>query len=297
MRLLTAIVCLIFLAFPVHATPADSGIQGEWKIRHYRIVIRKSDDQTGGPTSTLTVFHGGKQIYTMSNGALWLNPQSFFTDASDSKEPLKVGADVLKLGQPSLVIQGYSRGAHCCFDVTMLYLGDHFRAMPTIPLFDAEAVHFHPARGHRALAMSTYDFSFGYWRAPFAFSSAAPVTFSFDPSAHHYVPDGELMRAPLPADLDARIAAARDSQSRQQAEGPPFAPQQLTQPILDLIYSGHLKDAENFLKAAWVGASAGRDDYWSDLTTCQLRLSPFWPTVAKMNGLTPQKPVGKCPRT
>lgn len=296
MRLLAAIFCLICLASLSRAEPAGDGIEGEWKIRHYRIVIQKSEDQQSGPTSTLTIFHGRKEIYKISNGALWLNPESFFTDSADSKEPYKVGADVLKLGEPSLVVQGYSRGTHCCFDVTMIFLGDHFRAMPTIPLFDAEAVSFHPAKGHRPLAMSTHDASFGYWRAPFALSSAAPVTFSFDPVVHHYVPDSELMRAPLPEDLDAKVAVAKAAQAKPQADGQAYTPRELTQPILDLIYTGHLKEAQNFLKDAWVGPDAARDDYWSDLTTCQLRLSPFWPTVAKLNGLEPAKPVGKCPR-
>jgi hypothetical protein len=296
MRLLAAVFCLMCLASLSYAATAGDGVEGEWKIRHYRVVVQKSGDPQGGPTSTLTVFHDRKQLYKISNGALWLNPKSFFTESGDSKEPYGVGADVLKLGEPSLVIQGYSRGAHCCFDVTILFLGDHFRAMPTIPLFDAEAVHFRPAKGHKALAMSTEDFTFGYWRASFAESSAAPVTLSFDPKVHHYVPDAELMRAPLPSDLDARITAAKEAQSQAQTKGPGYTPRALTQPILDLAYTGHLNDAQSFLKLAWVGTDAARDDYWSDLTTCQLRLSPFWPTVAKMNGLQPAKPVGKCPR-
>ena len=296
MRLLAAVLYLMCLASLSHAATVGDGVEGEWKIRHYHIVIQKSEDPQGGPTSTLTVFHDRKQLYKISNGALWLNPRSFLTESEDSNEPYEVGADVLKLGEPSLVIQGYSRGAHCCFDVTILYLGDHFRAMPTIPLFDAEAVRFHAAKGHKALAMSTHDFSFGYWRAPFASSSAAPVTFSFNPAAHHYIPDGDLMRAPLPDDLEAKAAAAKAAQTKLQADGQAYAPRELTQPILDLIYTGHLKDAQSFLNQAWVGTDAARDDYWSDLTTCQLRLSPFWPTVAEMNGLQPAKPVGKCPR-
>jgi hypothetical protein len=295
-------LCVFGLGIVGTEACAAPSTEGDWRVGSYRVTIRSADDK-GAFSATLKIRDGGRLIYKLTNAMLRLNPPEFFRADLSAKEayaaqPYKVGSDILKLGGPTLVVQGYSLGAHCCFDVTILYLGDHFRAMPTIPLFDAEVVRFHAADGHKALAMTTQDFTFGYWRAPFVFSSAAPVTLSFDPKQHRYVPDANLMRAPLPkqSELDALAAAARDAQAKLQAEGQAYVPREVTQPILDLIYAGHLRKAQDFLVAIWAGSAEARDDYWSDLTSCQLRLSPFWPTVARINGLRPEKPVGKCPR-
>jgi hypothetical protein len=146
--------------------------------------------------------------------------------------------------------------------------------------------------------MSTRDTTYSYWRAQFSDSSAAPVVLGFSSRSHRYVGNPDLMRAPLPAQaaMESWRAAARAAQEKLKAEGQAFVPREVTQPVLDLIYTGHIKDARAFLSDVWNGPAEAREDYWSDLTTCQMRLSQFWPAVAALNGLQPAKPVGKCPR-
>jgi hypothetical protein len=304
MRLLMAILCGLGL-FAASPAIARATLQNDWHIRNYRVTLRVGRDAGGAPSATLKVLERGRVVYTMANAELRLNPPGFFLPAAGgggsdagSGPPYRVGDDLLGLGGPTLVVQGFSRGAHCCYDVTILYLGDHFRAMPTIPLFDVETVKFRPGPGHGPLAMTTYDSSFAYWRGPFALASAPPVVFGFDRREHRYAPSASLMVAPLPASsgMEAAKTAARAAQAQSGATTQPFAPRELTKPILDMIYTGHLKEARDFLVAAWAGGADEREDYWSDLTGCQLRLSPFWPTVAQLNGLSAEKPVGRCPR-
>jgi len=298
MRLLVIVLCMTGLSPASRGQPRTYGDEGQWKITSYSVVIRKSQDAD----ATLTVTQGGKTLYRMSNAALWLNPVSFFKTMAagasydEQKKPHGIGQDVLKLGRPTLVVQGFSGGAHCCFDVTILYLGDHFRAMPAIPLFDAESVKFLPAKGREELVMSTADFTFAYWEAPFSDSSAAPVELGFSTRVHHYLAEPDLMRAPLPsqAEMDAKRVAARAAQAELQSEGMDWVPRAVTQPILDLIYTGHLKEALGFLDDVWSRSPEARNRYWSHLTTCQLRLSQFWPVVAKLNGLKPEKPADNC---
>jgi hypothetical protein len=295
------ILFLIILSFAPGAWADGIGLAGKWKIGIYQVTVDNSEDTDGAPTATLKVSRGGKSIYTIKNAVLWLNPVGFFTDPGRlgydaSMEPVGIGTDILRLGEPTLVVWGFSLGAHCCSDLTILSFGKQFHAMPTIHLYDSEYVDFRPAPGHTALVMSACDWIFAYWRAPFAFSSTAPVTLAYDPTADRYLADPDLMRTPLPSDsqLAAEAASANVAYQKSRDDKQAWVPRAVTEPILKLIYGGHLKEARTFLIDAWAGTPEDRDDYWRDLTECQLRLSQFWPAVAKLNGLAAEKPAGNC---
>jgi hypothetical protein len=64
--------------------------------------------------------------------------------------------------------------------------------------------------------------------------------------------------------------------------------------MLDLIYTGHLAEAHAFLVDSWADSVAKRDAYWSSLTRCKLRESPYWPAVAKLNELPAAPPAAEC---
>jgi hypothetical protein len=291
-------------AVAISSALADGvGLEGTWRIGNYQVAIKNSEDKNTAPKATLTVTQDGRTIYSMQNAALWLNPAGFFEHPGkmtyeDSLKPSRIGADVLKLGAPTVVVWGFSMGAHCCSDLTILTFAPAFRAMPTLHLLDSENVDFRAVSGHTALAISASDWTFAYWRAPFAFSPAAPVMLSYDAKAGRYEADPDLMRTPAPSlgKLNDDAAAAKTAFLKSRDDGNEFAPFDVTWSVLRLIYGGHIDAARHFLETAWVGSPKERDDYWRDLTTCQMRLSPFWPAVAKVNGLQPDKPAGNCPR-
>jgi hypothetical protein len=175
MKFRLAILLLIVIGLTPDASGGGIGLEGSWTIGNYEVTIKNTEDKNGLSTATLNVNLGGTSIYTIKNTALWLNPAGFFADPGkmsyeSSMKPVRIGADILGLGKPTLVVWGFSLGAHCCSDLTILSLGDRFRAMPTIHLYDSEYVHFRPAPGHSALVISARDWTFAYWRAPFAFS-------------------------------------------------------------------------------------------------------------------------------
>jgi hypothetical protein len=276
------------------------GLEGTWQVGAYRLAIKNTAPPKDFSTSVLTVEQGGRTIYTLRNAVFWLNPAGFFPRSGemsyeDGLKPYRIGADVLALGAPSVVVWGFSLGAHCCFDLTILTFGPTFRALPTLHLYDEESVDFRPAPGRTALVLSAIDFTMAYWRAPFSDSSAAPVTLSYNEATGRYEADPELMRTPPvnPAKLKDDATAAKAAFQKAHMDGNDV-PSDVTQPILDLIYGGHLDDARHFLEAAWVRSPEARDDYWRELTECELRRSQFWPAVARLNGLPPKKPVGKC---
>lgn len=298
----TCLGLLIVALGLIAAAPADADA-GQWTIGKYTIAIRATE--LGGIShSELTVSDGRKPVYRRRDAELWINPRGFFEDLGpdaayeEQQRPYRVGEDVLGLGAPSLIVQSFSGGAHCCFTLTVLLLGDQFRALPKIELQDAEFVRVKKVPGRDALVLATSDDTFAYWRAPFALSSAGSVTLSFDAAAGRYVADADLMRAPLPppAKLEELRAKAHDAQQKEIAENSGIVPPDLTQPLLDLIYTGHLAEARAFVDGAWAGSAGDRDDYWRELTRCQLRRSPYWPTLARMNGLAPDKAPAHCPR-
>jgi hypothetical protein len=285
--------------FGVHAD--GIGLEGSWQIGAYRLAVKNvAPPKDYFEKSVLTVEQNGKTIYTQKNAVFWLNPAGFFEHSGEmsyeeSLKPNRIGADVLRLGAPTVVVWGFSLGAHCCFDLTILTFGPTFRAMPTLHLYDEESVDFRAAPARTALVMSASDLTFAYWRAPFADSSAPSVTLSYSEAAGRYKADPELMRTPPPnpAKLkdDETVAKATFQNSQ---DGTHDVPREVTQPVLDLVYGGHLDDARHFLEAAWVGSADAREDYWRELTECELRRSQFWPAVAKMNGLPPEKPARRC---
>ena len=295
------VLAVLASAVMVSSALADSiGLEGTWQIGAYRLSIKNTAPPDEFEKSVLTVEQNGRTIYTLKNGVFWLNPAGFFEHSGEMSydeglKPYRIGEDVLGLDAPSVAVWGFSLGAHCCSDLTILTFGPKFRALPTLHFYDEESVDFRSAPGRTSLVMSASDFTFAYWRAPFALSSTAPVILSYNDATGRYEADPELMRTPSPDPKklkeDATAAKVIFQNSQDDTSD---VPRDVTEPVLGLIYGGHLEDARHFLEAAWVGSPEARDDYWRELTECELRRSQFWPAVAKLNGLPPAKPVGKC---
>lgn len=299
----TRLASLVLALRLIAAASAAAADEDRWTIGKYTVAV-ETVGKAASRVSRLTISDGKRLVYRLRDANLWVNPRGFFEEADadapdeDAQRPYRVGSDVLGLGAPTLAVQGFSGGAHCCFSLTVLILGEEVRALPTIHLQDVEYVHVKKVPGRHSLVVSTSDDTFAYWRAPFASSSAGAIVLSFDAGAGRYVADAALMRAPLPspAALEELRAKARDAHRNAIAEGSGIVPPDLTQPILDLIYAGHLAEARAFLDGAWAGSAEDREDYWRDLTQCQLRRSPYWPTLAQMNGLPPDTAPARCPR-
>jgi hypothetical protein len=282
---------------------AEPGLT-EWNIPPYRIVL-KTDLDEAGPSDELTVYSDGAQIYRRADAfvrsELTLGQE---TIADDMHKPISghddervPGNDVLGLGYPNLVFADYTGGMHCCFKAIVLMLGRPFRVQE-IDLYDPGG-NFHPAEGRKSLVLEGTDATFKEWRASPAESPFPTIMLSFDRAAGLYLPDAELMRAPLPApdelayQQDRALARHRQDLADGWADEEPGA---LTGPMLELIYTGHLKEAHTFLAGAWAGGAEAREAYWSLVTRCKLRTSPYWPAVAKINGLAADPPAADCPR-
>ncbi|HMA52581.1 MAG TPA: hypothetical protein VKP60_22625 [Magnetospirillaceae bacterium] len=282
---------------------AESGIT-QWSVPPY-IVTLKTNLDDARPADQLTVLADGKQIYRLEDAVirseLTFGGESVADDlekqiAGHDPETIP-GHDVLGLGIPNLVFAAFSGGMHCCFKAVILMLDQPFRTQ-TIDLYDAGG-DFHPVDQRKSLILEATDAHFKEWRSSPADSPFPTVMLSFDRAAGRYVADAELMRGPLPdpESLARRKDLAREAHKAMLVAGfTDYEPGELTSPMLDLIYSGHIAEARAFLAESWADSVAKRDAYWSLLTRCKLRGSDYWPAVAKINGLAADPPAAECGR-
>ncbi|MEN6368508.1 MAG: hypothetical protein ABFD77_02285 [Thermotogota bacterium] len=99
------------------------------------------------------------------------------------------GTDINGNGTPDAIINLYSGGAHCCFDVAVYDLGPTLRRInfSTPPGGNSSGV-FEDLNGDAILEYRTADDSFAYAYCCFAASPAVSVVLRFDPIAFAYVP-------------------------------------------------------------------------------------------------------------
>ena len=297
-----AFIVAAFAALSASAQESDESGSAEWDVPPYRIVLKTTLD--AGHLDELTVYSTEVPIYHLSDdfvrSELTIGQETIADDRGkpvSGHDPEKVpGTDVLGIGRPNLVFADYSGGMHCCFKAIILMLDKPFRVQE-IDLHDPGG-NFHPVEGRTSLVLEATDATFKEWRSSFADSPFPPVMLSYDPVAGRYVADPDLMRAPLPApeELARQKGVAREAHGATLADGPTdYEPGFLTSPMLDLIYTGHMTEAHAFLVDSWADSVAKRDAYWSLLTRCKLRESPYWPAVAKLNGLPATPPAADCP--
>jgi len=285
----------VFAAIGTHAE------ETAWTVPPYTVTLKTSLDDTG---DELTVLADGVPIYHLADSFI-RSELTFGQETIDDDRGKPVSGhepeddpshDVLGLGSPNLVFAEYSGGMHCCFKAIILRLDQPFRPQ-IIDLYDAGG-NFHPVEGQNALVLEATDATFKGWRSSLVDSPFPTVILSFDRAAGRYVADAELMRSTLPApdELARQKDLAREAhRAMLAAEGfANYEPGYLTSPLLDLIYTGHMPEAHAFLVDAWADSVAKRDAYWSLLTRCKLRESPYWPAVAKLNGVRADPPAADC---
>jgi hypothetical protein len=155
------------------------------------------------------------------------------------------GTDINGNGTPDVIINLYSGGAHCCFDVAVYDLGPSLRRVnvPPPPGGNSGGV-FEDLDGDGILEYRTADDSFAYAYCCFAASPAVPVILRFDPRTFAYVP----ATFAFPAILDD--AMGRDlGLAEQGATGSVLGEWDETSKcsvlplVLDYLYAGRIAEA------------------------------------------------------
>jgi hypothetical protein len=282
----------ILLVLAGGAAAADEAYYGTWRIGPYQVVLDRFASDS--PTDRLRILRDGRVVFARRDVSLMVSPGHLFV-RHGGNAPSRVGDDILGVGHSVLAIESFSGGAHCCFAVTLVVLGRQVQALPAIDGADF-GVSFMRLPGERALGAHVWDAAFDYYRIYFAASQPPEVTLRFDRQAMRYEAAPDLMRqpAPSPAALDKAIAASRADWPDNPEETDWVSPT-LLRTLTGLIYTGHLDLAHSVTQRAWLPGHGDAEDFWRDLTECQLRRSAYWPAVATLNGIAALKPAPSCP--
>jgi hypothetical protein len=259
--------------------PAAAAIEGE-RVPHDIVdgdyTLRFLEDPEIAFIDTLQVLKGDALVYE----GLFEAFLSMVEEPPGSELgvlPLGLDVDATGDGKPDFVLQSYSGGAHCCYYTLVL---EREPELAVLAEFDGAntPVILENLDADPALEVRLLDWTFAYWKTSYAESPAPEVILDLQEGA--YVGSTELMRRPPPnkATLDAEIRAMRANVLQQRKPIP-----QLWGRMLDYIYSGNAETAFKLLDGAWPEALSGKASFVLQFGA-QLSFSPYWDTIAEMNG-------------
>ena len=242
----------------------------------YTIRFFRDKDCAAEPDSRIAGFEilkSDKRVYIQTGYSFALGYPLEQDQPPDSMK-LKVGDDITGAGIPDLLVSEWSGGAHCCYTFHIFELGDTFRKIQSIPVFDADESAFVKRPGVKSLVLDTADYSaFAYFPAGFAGSPAGRVLLSFQEGRFRL--DPVLMKAAAPTRGETEKCATLFRKSREWKHGQPLG---VWYYATDLIYTGHQAEALEFLKKSWGGSAADREKYLGEYQR-RLTKSIYYPQL------------------
>src|SRR5579859_4434931 len=109
------------------------------RFKDYEIRLYYQADCNNEPEShiaAVAISKAGKRVYVQTGYSFALGYPLDQDQPPDSVRPA-VGMDFTGLG-PGLLVSEWSGGAHCCYTFHIFQLGESFKALPAIPLLDAD---------------------------------------------------------------------------------------------------------------------------------------------------------------
>lgn len=197
-----------------------------------------------------------------------------FLGGSDGRGKHSAGlmTDVTGDGNPDVVVETYSGGAHCCSTTRIISMGPSPRELAVIET-QSEGLRFESGDEPGRMVLITADPTFEYWMTAYVSSARPGLVLRFD--GEKLGPDGARMSRPAPA--AAVLADAKAQVSARSAPGMGPDPV-LWVTMLDLMYSGHEAEAWLFFEDAWPASLTGKDEFRRAFES-QLAKSPWWPRV------------------
>jgi hypothetical protein len=277
-RFLAACAFMSALVLPLASAFPDEAPARHWSFGGYELTLERTTGGQPFEEDLLTLRRAGRLLHAD------VAAQISFVVPGDAM----AGAPrlVAVTGKPAqdIVLQSFAGGAHCCFTIEILTLGETFEVSPPFETQDAGAALVElPGSGLYGLKSS--DESFNYRFGSFVDSPHPEIILRYDRDDGFRLDTG-LMRQPKMTAEALRAAALKvrdDKDSWQLPEG--FLPGSYQAPILRLIYGGDMEGARRFATEAWPPGKAGLKQFLADLFDCALPESPWWPAVASLNGV------------
>jgi hypothetical protein len=231
----------------------------------------------GDRTGIVGVLEGGRVVYAAQTVG----------SAPTLLYDLTLGLDADQDGAPDTAIGVYSGGMHCCYTYQVVNFGTTFRMGAVL---DGGSGGIELENAGPPAVFRGHDGVLEYWHASFAESVVPDVYFTLD---HDRVALADAwMRQPPPTRAQHEEDAARLQEALASSENwlrnpvddePPFAPRELIERLVSLIYGGNGNDSLAMLRASWVVDPSRREAVALELLV-RLSTSGYWDGVRLLNG-------------
>jgi len=286
MRLPLSIAFAALMALAGEAV-AQSAAPRAWDHGDYKLLVERTSGSDPFDQDLLTLRRGGQLLHAEVAAHI------AFVSAADADSALPSVVSVTAPGAPDIVVQSFSGGAHCCFTIEILTLGDRFQASPPLDTRDAGAA-LVKLPGKEVYGFKSTDETYNYRFSSFVDSPHPEIVLAYD-AENGFTLDIEAMRKPKMKPDEIKAAAAKVRQDAEAWKLPmDFLPGAYLEPILAMIYGGDMQGARQFATEAWLPGRAGLNSFLSDLFDCALPDSPWWPAVAELNGIKPYERGSQC---
>ncbi len=229
----------------------------------------------------LKIIRRGKVVYSQVGSHFYIN-----TAAKCGDLP-KAGASITGKRRRELVVVNWTGGAHCCYTLSIIALEDQPFLIQEIEL-EHSWPDFKDLNKDGILELLISDWTFAYWKIPFAQSPAPQITLGFNGRRWVFEPRWNKKARPSPNDFLASQAKIKQafvdtkldaSLGDREDTG---APVLLWTEMLNLIYSGNADLALKLFDSAWPADSPHKKKFQCEFGR-QLGQSPFFEDLRKIN--------------
>jgi hypothetical protein len=194
---------------------------------------------------------------------------------------------ISKIKDQLLIIEDYSRGAHCCYTTTIIKLNDPFKIIATLHGENSPVV-LNPISKKAHFVASLQDWTYAYKWVCFAKSPAPKVILHYQDN--QYVPDlNSMKKNKLSLSLINKSITAindklypafnygdEDNKNREEYLA------KLLHLALDLTYKGQVSEAWKAIHKTWPGDLSSKNQFIEDFKKT-LKESPYYESINALN--------------
>ncbi len=245
------------------------------KYKDYIIKFMQGEAPSGA-LDKLLITREGKKLFTIEG-------VQNIRDGADLKEI----EDLNNITSPLLIVDDYSGGAHCCYGTTILNLHPDFKILAKFRGGHSE-VKIEKLSKPDSFRVKLDDWSYSYKWTSFAGSHAPEVILHLVVDKVSVAPK-EMKKKPLSSQELNHIIQDINSTNYPNFEYYPLEQQKderyiskLLKPVLDLIYSGNTKQAQQIIEQTWPGDKPSKEHFIRDLKQT-LRQSRYYNDIVELN--------------
>jgi hypothetical protein len=242
---------------------------GEYMVRNYH-------DQKQGNSSVLQIFRNGSLVFSDKNYRFTVE------EYADTGSSVKNGTDITGDGEPDLVVNVWTGGAHGAYSYYVFSIGKEFRKIDA-GNGDVGWAHFEDLDGDGVLEFIAIDKNFEYWNVGYADSPFTEVIMEYKDGKYVFSP--RFMRKPplVEEEFEQIVEEAKqaiaDNVSSDHCGGDFILPWEGPWYMQKLIYSGNPDDAWKYFDHIWPEGVPGKEKYLHDFKE-QLKQSGYWEEIA-----------------